>query len=39
MLQDEVYRITREVIRNAFAHAAALLRFRCLCADAPSGGT
>ncbi len=23
MLQDEVYRITREVIRNAFAHAAA----------------
>ncbi|MGC1226878.1 MAG: ATP-binding protein, partial [Candidatus Sulfotelmatobacter sp.] len=25
MLQDEVYRITREVIRNAFAHAAASL--------------
>ena len=23
MLQDEVYRISREVIRNAFAHAAA----------------
>jgi signal transduction histidine kinase len=23
MLQDEVYRIIREVIRNAFAHAAA----------------
>jgi len=25
MLQDEVYRISREVIRNAFAHAAASL--------------
>ncbi|MFY9979185.1 MAG: histidine kinase, partial [Candidatus Sulfotelmatobacter sp.] len=49
MLQDEVYRITREVIRNAFAHAAAShieveIRYdqdqlRCVCVTMAKGST